>query len=489
MVRQTAREGYYNPSRNEQEDKGRKFILAVVFFFASVAQTQTLDTVIHFPKSVFMCFYIPEGNKLYNGCGDAVYILDCSTLRLRAIISLSNWMVARAYPCWAYKHNKIYLPFMRYAPDTSILAVINNSNDSLITILPINCLIDGEFLHSIAYSATSDKLYVVGVGSITIIDPATDTIIKTIRPSGYTPGDMAIWDSIGNKVYVGSIVWTNPDRVTVIDCQTDSVIRVIRTGIYCPVVAAYSTLSHKLYVGGEWGDRRVAVIDCEYDTVIKRFNNIYSDCDYSPVYASQVNKVYWPSWMGHTDTVFVIDCDTDSIVRTISELLGESLRLWGCGGTYAKWSNRFYLPMRIDTISILAVFDCETDSLIGYVRLSRYNNFATDIVYNPVDRKIYVLVPGDRAIYVFRDSLQGIAEGQITSQVSQSSVPTFISNLLLLPESGMGENQKAVLMDVSGRRVLKLKPGANDVRFLSPGIYFVRNQARNSNVTRVVIIR
>jgi len=33
---------------------------------------------------------------------------------------------------------------------------------------------------------------------------------------------------------------------------------------------------------------------------------------------------------------------------------------------------------------------------------------------------------------------------------------------------------RAELMDATGRKVLDLKPGANDVRGLAPGVYFVR---------------
>jgi len=41
-----------------------------------------------------------------------------------------------------------------------------------------------------------------------------------------------------------------------------------------------------------------------------------------------------------------------------------------------------------------------------------------------------------------------------------------------------------MLLDISGRKVLDLKPGANDVRQLAPGVYFVRPA-----VMKVVIAR
>ena len=49
------------------------------------------------------------------------------------------------------------------------------------------------------------------------------------------------------------------------------------------------------------------------------------------------------------------------------------------------------------------------------------------------------------------------------------------------------------LLDISGRNVLDLKPGANDVRALAPGVYFVREasdvEREASRVTKVVVMR
>jgi hypothetical protein len=40
----------------------------------------------------------------------------------------------------------------------------------------------------------------------------------------------------------------------------------------------------------------------------------------------------------------------------------------------------------------------------------------------------------------------------------------------------MGTVPKAALLDISGRKVMALTPGANDVRHLAPGVYFVRSE-------------
>ncbi|UCG42803.1 MAG: exo-alpha-sialidase [candidate division WOR-3 bacterium] len=50
------------------------------------------------------------------------------------------------------------------------------------------------------------------------------------------------------------------------------------------------------------------------------------------------------------------------------------------------------------------------------------------------------------------------------------------------------QTQAAELLDISGRRVMDLCPGENDVRHLAPGVYFVRTE-RGAKAGRVLIVR
>jgi len=74
--------------------------------------------------------------------------------------------------------------------------------------------------------------------------------------------------------------------------------------------------------------------------------------------------------------------------------------------------------------------------------------------------------------------------------------PTIVRNVLLLGDCPRtGTVPKAVLLDASGRNVLDLKPGANDVRSLAPGVYFVvwessRDRGfRDSGAAKIVLTR
>jgi hypothetical protein len=59
--------------------------------------------------------------------------------------------------------------------------------------------------------------------------------------------------------------------------------------------------------------------------------------------------------------------------------------------------------------------------------------------------------------------------------------------------SSRHQPQTAILLDASGRKVMDLKAGVNDVRALVPGVYFVRQASgmkrEASSVTKVVITR
>jgi hypothetical protein len=68
---------------------------------------------------------------------------------------------------------------------------------------------------------------------------------------------------------------------------------------------------------------------------------------------------------------------------------------------------------------------------------------------------------------------------------------TIVRGVLFLSEVPSRKPQAASLMDASGRKVMDLKPGENDVRALAPGVYFVREepQATSSKVRKVVVTK
>jgi hypothetical protein len=67
---------------------------------------------------------------------------------------------------------------------------------------------------------------------------------------------------------------------------------------------------------------------------------------------------------------------------------------------------------------------------------------------------------------------------------------TLVRGVLVLGAVGSRQNTgyRAELLNAAGRKVLELRPGANDVRGLAPGIYFVQ-EAQAQPIRKVVITR
>jgi hypothetical protein len=82
---------------------------------------------------------------------------------------------------------------------------------------------------------------------------------------------------------------------------------------------------------------------------------------------------------------------------------------------------------------------------------------------------------------VYRTWGAGVAEPAASPNPLRLSGPTIVRGVLMLPgpgtRSGLSDNpvmSRAVLLDAAGREVMNLVPGANDVRGIAPGVYFIR---------------
>ncbi|MEO0070039.1 MAG: hypothetical protein ABIK18_04510, partial [candidate division WOR-3 bacterium] len=71
----------------------------------------------------------------------------------------------------------------------------------------------------------------------------------------------------------------------------------------------------------------------------------------------------------------------------------------------------------------------------------------------------------------------GIEERFLPTANGSWRAATIVRNVLELePVSG---HRSSVLFDISGRKVLELMPGENNIRHLAPGVYFIRVSSSN----------
>ncbi len=93
-------------------------------------------------------------------------------------------------------------------------------------------------------------------------------------------------------------------------------------------------------------------------------------------------------------------------------------------------------------------------------------------------------------------SLTGAEEPPAGALSEPHRRPTIVRGVLWLspsplpsPSRGEGKEGRAELLDISGRSVMELRPGANDVRHLAPGVYFVPQTPGAARQFRVVVTR
>lgn len=102
---------------------------------------------------------------------------------------------------------------------------------------------------------------------------------------------------------------------------------------------------------------------------------------------------------------------------------------------------------------------------------------------------------GNYEIYYKRNPTgSGIEEEPIMHDAQHiSSAATILSGIMRLEHS-----EPAVLLDITGRKVVDLKSGTNDIRHLAPGVYFIREQSAfisqlsgrpAMNIAKVVVVR
>jgi hypothetical protein len=151
-------------------------------------------------------------------------------------------------------------------------------------------------------------------------------------------------------------------------------------------------------------------------------------------------------------------------------------------------------------------FDLAPDSVLTFWYAVIGSPFG-DSAQPPAERDTSELALRYKWARYYFDQVTGLAEKTPTAERRvPNSGPTITRGVLLLPrdmtDAGHDPNARhlgscpksiprPVLLDISGRKVLDLHPGANDIRVLSPGVYFVRmaNGVGRTANSKVVVTR
>jgi YVTN family beta-propeller protein len=440
-------------------------------------ESDTVDAVIQFgpARPGPLCFseandqlycLDPANHTLYVIDGDSSVVLK--TLDTRSTYSDADTLI------WNPVSNKVYIT----NSEDGTVSILDCANDSITATVATGAV-------PCALACGGDgKVYVANLGGgVAVIDGSGDSV-RTVLPVGSNPWSLC-YDYIDNKVYVG---WHGGDTLSVIDASVDSLIASVPIPVHLFAEVCWNPNENKVYVAGR-RDESLAVIDCTADTVLTNIGvttglvRLYSDSVCNKVYGVDVDNRYLRIVHAATDTFY-----GSLYVGYVTAILDN-----GKPGP----ANRLYCAQGGDgTVAVVAGY--KTDSILKRLAVGEG---PSALARNPKHSWMYVSNEESSSITVIHDTFGLGVEENLPQASSHKPQATVVRGVLVLNEPGTRSElpecnsfvSRAVLLDVSGRKVLDLKPGANDVRALAPGVYFVHEAVSDERpavgVRKVIITR
>ena len=317
---------------------------------------------------------------------------------------------------------------------------------------------------AVAVNPVTDKIYVANYnsGSVTVIDGSTDD--TTTVPAGSSPRSVAV-NPVTNKVYVAN---AGSNNVTVIDGATNTM-TMVPAGI-TPLAVAVNPATNKTYVANQTSGNVTVIADAPAnDTKVRAaFDRLPGD---TTVFARPaltgkgVNRStpYRTTMMG------------------VGNWLGTAQADWswatvnsGAGTDSVAWSYNWGADSLIMGENLVCCVPLE-DQAATTNNLGLGSPFAGDLEVYPVYRMEFHAGQNEAA----------------RPEVRVMNLPTIVRGVLpvSLQPTADGSRPDIRLLDVSGRKVAELHPGANDVSRLAPGVYFCTFSAGDYRVTEKLVLQ
>jgi len=96
---------------------------------------------------------------------------------------------------------------------------------------------------------------------------------------------------------------------------------------------------------------------------------------------------------------------------------------------------------------------------------------------------------GEAAMPVWIPAGTGIEEGHKPQATSSKLGPTIVRGVLNLPRGSSTSSSPSWLLDITGRKVMEPKAGANDVSRLAPGVYFIGAATGGRMPVRILVCK
>jgi len=419
--------------------------------FAADASSDTLAGSVSYRRcGISQMVHNPAGNKLYLICPATDEVLVCDTTfgtpkripcGMTSAQGVLNQILDRLYVATGYR-----------------LRVIDCNSDSLIA---------SKVMYGIAHPIPVmvpdlNKLYVFSADardSVYVYDGLRDQVSSICYMNDPVTG--AVYDPRSNRVFFSC----GPQpTIRALDPVTDSVVKTfdLVSTSYHGRMAVNVDLGRLYYT--DQLPTRLFTIDVIADSVIG------SDSLPWGVEALFLNRRLGRLFMCGTDPArtLVYDCNQRAVVDTIDASFTGA-------GLMNDRNDKLYLRSG-------AVVDCRNDSVVAVLPPELDPR---SMAWDAIDNRVFQATTSRLSVY--RDDLTGVADRPTAAR--ERRLPTIVRGVLSLPlASGGTRGASSVLLDITGRKVLDLKPGRNEVRALPAGVYFVR-QAVSRQTTKVVIQR
>ncbi len=434
-------------------------------------------------------YFSPELNRIYttqtqeiDGHND-VAIIEPESLTISTRVPLYFYPVDAQY---ARREDKLYCSGYVAGSGASRLVVIDGAGNRIVAEVELPERGAGP----ICYSRVGGKVFVNGETLMAVVNCTSDSLERTISLPGVPGGGFAVfYQPVVNKIYrVGYAV----NNLLVFGCAQESVVAMIPWNGGAVRWFGFNPGRSRTYITAADG---VWLIDSEADTVVKTIEGDFGgDWCYVPARDWVVGAADWSLWAigGTSDTVDTVVNLNHTVDAMAYDPARDKLYIASTpGGMVYIYQGRSlrrlgFLPvparpigLKVDTSAglvfcqhpdLLTVIDGKSNSIVATVP-HRAREWAP--VVNPNFPRFYVLDTTTAGIAVWRRQVIGMEEVEPRCQGAERAIPTVVRAFLILPEKEGGMEAGFALFDISGRRVLELKPGVNDVRRLPAGLYLI----------------
>lgn len=447
---------------------------------------------------------LPEAGRIYvTLSNDATLAIISSGLRrVTGAIALGMWPGLLA---WSAGANQVYCA----GDNNGVLAIISGGSDSVVktlvfehtltALLPVPA--EDKLYCGTEWSSDSAALYAVSLSG--------DSVVSANRFSG--GAGILAYSPTRRRLFCTGGSGSASNALRAYDCQADTLVWRVALGAQ-GLGLVWSPTDDRVYVTA---NNYVSVYDAGSGTRVRNFyvsggpaalcyipGHDYvvaasQDSTFITFFGAAACSLLARVEIGHSPTTMVYNARHDRLYCSVAGALVVGIDCATLLPSVVAPVSSDYPVMVLDTIAdrlyarsrySLDVIDCARNRRRV---LTAPGCWQVGIAWNPVNRRVYVGDNDNSQVWVYQDTTVSGIEDSGFEPAEEAALPGVVRGVLYLPGAqGSISDSPVQLLDISGRSVQRLHPGANDLHGIATGIYFVRMSRPDgrTSLTRKVVI-